>query len=80
MFWTYQGVKTFVWVSCGGGGGVVVAHGLVNHHIWSRNVRPYNYEICLYKLWRNQFEMIINVLVSSFRFIWIRYVSTAIII
>ena len=36
---------------------------------------PYNAEIFLYKLWRPkdffQFEIIINVLVSSFRFIWI---------
>ena len=37
------------------------------------DINPYNAEIVLYKLWQGffQFEIIINVTVSSFRFIWI---------
>ena len=52
-----------------------------HHHIFN----PYNAEIFLYKQWRPkgffQFEFIISVLVSSFRFLeYLCYESTAIII
>ena len=48
--------------------------------IYCGHFKPYNAGICLYKLWTpkgfSQFEITINVLVSSFRFIWIPYGST----
>ena len=54
---------------------IYISHSFRNMSLSQRHFNTENAEIYLYKTWRQkgyfQFEIIMNVLVSSFRFIWI---------